>query len=457
MPFESNATNTSPAFNKRESHPGSQTASPQPGTATLSPAEELSDAYRRVRAMTQQIAAPLSAEDCVIQSMPAASPTKWHLAHTTWFFETFLLRQRADYTPFDQRYESLFNSYYNGVGVAFPREKRGLISRPGLEETNRYRQYVDRYLLDWIDEESVSTSQRQILLLGLNHEQQHQELMLTDMKHMLFSQPGHPAYRDSPSATDSESSAPVRWHPCDETITEIGFDAAEREDARDGLAFAYDNEEPRHRQLIQAHRIASRCVTNAEFAEFISDGGYANASLWLSLGWDAVCRNHWQSPLYWIPTESGFEHYTLGGLQSLNPNDPVCHVSYFEADAYARWAGKRLPTEFEWEQAAAHSAEIGTAFADRFLGSGEPIHPRNDAIDDYLGNVWEWTSSPYAPYPGFAPAFGVLGEYNGKFMCNQFVLRGGSCATMSSHIRSTYRNFFPPETRWQFTGIRLAQ
>ncbi len=413
----------------------------------------LTSDYQRVRGMSEQIAASLSAEDCAIQTMSAASPTKWHLAHTTWFFETFLLKQRPDFQAFDRRYESLFNSYYNSVGNPFPRDKRGLISRPGYDEILEYRRHVDRQVVDWIDADELTDDQRGVLVLGLNHEQQHQELMLTDIKHVLFCNPDFPAYQRSSLVGDAAATAPLRWQSENEAIVEIGSDATEL--AISPAEFVYDNEGPRHRALIHPHQIASRCVTNGEYLEFIRAGGYQNPMHWLSLGWDAVGRNGWEAPLYWLASDDGFVQYSLAGCVPLRMNDPVCHVSFFEADAFARWAGKRLPTEFEWEFAASADASDGV-FANHLLADAEPIHPQQRAISDFLGNVWEWTASQYQAYPGYAPVPGALGEYNGKFMCNQFVLRGGSCATSADHIRVTYRNFFPPDTRWQFSGIRLA-
>ncbi|TWT51654.1 ergothioneine biosynthesis protein EgtB [Allorhodopirellula solitaria] len=413
----------------------------------------LAQYYRRIRAMSEQIAFPLSAEDCAIQTMADVSPTKWHLAHTTWFFETFLLKQKGRFEPFDSRFEYLFNSYYNGVGKAFPRDRRGQISRPGLEETYRYRQHVDHLILDWIQSNTLSESQRDVLILGLNHEQQHQELMLTDIKHVLFCNPSQPAYQSADAVEAACVAEPLHWRSADETIAEVGYSPTWTDAGQ--TSFSYDNEGPRHRRLIHSHKIASRSVTNGEYLEFIQAGGYRDASYWLSPGWDAVCQHEWTAPLYWIERDDGFMQYSLAGLVPLRLDDPVCHVSYFEADAYARWAGKRLPTEFEWEVAAEKSLP-GNLFADHLLRDGEPVHPCGRASSDFLGNVWEWTASQYSAYPGYAPVAGTLGEYNGKFMCNQFVLRGGSCATSSDHIRTSYRNFFPPETRWQFTGIRLA-
>ncbi len=415
----------------------------------------LAASYRRIRGLSEQIAAPLSAEDCAVQTMADVSPTKWHLAHTTWFFETFLLKQRSDFHSFDERYESLFNSYYKSVGQAFPRHRRGQISRPGLDEVRNYRRHTDVRILALLDGDELSAEQLGVLLLGLNHEQQHQELMLTDIKHVLSCNPAFPSYQPASTATCDDQKPAMRWSEQEEVIAMIGCDISAKE-TPDPTKFAYDNEGPRHRALIHPHGIASRCVTNGEYLEFIRDGGYQEPRHWLSLGWDAVCRHQWESPLYWKPNNDDFMEFSLGGLIPLRMDDPVCHVSYFEADAYARWAGKRLPTEFEWELAACAS-EMGSVFADRLLSSDIPIHPRCQAIGDFLGNVWEWTASQYLPYPGYAPDPGALGEYNGKFMCNQFVLRGGSCATSSDHIRVSYRNFFPPEARWQFSGIRLAR
>lgn len=425
------------------------------GRASRADLTSLALAYRRVRAMSEQIAVPLSAEDCSIQTMPDVSPTKWHLAHTTWFFETFLLKQRADFQPFDKRYESLFNSYYNSVGNAFPRDKRGLISRPGLDDVLSYRRHADQHVLDWLAAGDLTDQQCAVLVLGLNHEQQHQELMFTDIKHVLFCNPEFPAYQPSPLSGDAREATPMTWKSANEAIVEIGYDARKAGFAVSPAEFAYDNEGPRHRALIHPHQIASRCVTNGEYREFIQDGGYQNPMLWLSLGWNAVRLGGWETPMYWLPSDDGFVQYSLAGCLPLRMNDPVCHVSFFEADAFARWAGKRLPTEFEWESAA-RSAVPGDAFANHLLAANDPIHPQYRAIGDLLGNVWEWTASQYQGYPGYSPAAGALGEYNGKFMCNQFVLRGGSCATSSDHIRATYRNFFPPDTRWQFSGIRLA-
>jgi ergothioneine biosynthesis protein EgtB len=418
----------------------------------------LRDRFRHVRNFSRRLAAPLSAEDCAIQSMADASPVRWHLAHTTWFFETFLLKQTTSYRLFDERFEYLFNSYYNSVGEQFPRYRRGQISRPGLQETLDYRLHVDRGVEELLNE-TCSAEFLPILELGLQHEQQHQELMLTDIKHALFGNPLYPVYDPSLSLqSESLLASQLTWLSSAEEITEVGFDAQG--------TFCFDNELPRHRQLLHPHRIASRCVTAGEYLEFMADGGYQRPEFWLSLGWSQVQQEGWQHPLYWIEDEQGWHQFTLAGLRPLNDQAPVCHISFFEADAFARWAGKRLPTEFEWESACRqHTTQPEAArandvhlYADQLIAAAATIHPRVEpaAQSRLLGNVWQWTASQYSPYPGYRPMAGALGEYNGKFMCNQFVLRGGSCATPSNHIRPSYRNFFPPEARWQFSGMRLA-
>jgi ergothioneine biosynthesis protein EgtB len=419
-------------------------------------AELLLERYQRVRRFSEQIASPLSAEDCAVQTVPEVSPTKWHLAHTTWFFETFVLSEDHGYVPFNTHYESLFNSYYNSIGPAFPRDRRGHLSRPSLADVMEYRQVIDGLVVALLQRGELSARALRIVELGLNHEQQHQELMFTDIKHVLFSNPMHPAYvipEDSPRNGSSEDKAAVMNWTCHAGGTAaVGFA---------GEGFCFDNETPRHMTYIQQHCLASRCVTNSEYGYFIADGGYQRAELWLSLGWQVLQQYNWQAPLYWLKKNGSWHQYTLSGLVPLNHEEPVCHISYYEADAYARWMNKRLPTEFEWELSAL-GAERAGVFADQLLSTGKCIHPEiegnsGDAPEHLFGNLWEWTSSPYTPYPGYRTDAGALGEYNGKFMCNQYVLRGGSCATSSDHIRATYRNYFPPETRWQFTGIRLAQ
>lgn len=418
---------------------------------------ELGSQYEHVRRFSEQIARPLSPEDCAVQSMVDASPIRWHLAHTTWFYETFLLKMSPSYEAFDTGFEFLFNSYYNSIGEQFPRSQRGLISRPGLDETLEYRRYVDEAMTDWMHAE-MTPEQADVLRIGLNHEQQHQELMLTDIKHVLSCNPLAPAYRiDDPNLQDTTE---LSWIAKDEELVWIGDDSS---------GFAYDNERPRHRFFLHAYQVASRCVTNGEYLEFIEDGGYQRPELWLSLGWDTVKSQDWTAPLYWSHSDRQWSQFTLGGCRPLNTDEPVCHVSFFEADAYARWAGCRLPTEQEWEHAV--RSELGTSAADlsghwsdSLLSSERTIHPQvgkgdvaGSRLINAIGNLWQWTGSQYSAYPGYQPPHGALGEYNGKFMCNQFVLRGGSCGTPSNHIRTTYRNFFPPDIRWQFTAIRLAK
>jgi ergothioneine biosynthesis protein EgtB len=418
--------------------------------ALSSPAETLREKYQRVRKFSERIAETLSPEDCVIQSMPDVSPSRWHLAHTTWFFETFLLKPQPGYRPFNEQFAVLFNSYYNSIGEQFPRAERGLLSRPGLQEVLDYRGHVDQCLLQLLANE-LPREQFAVFEVGLNHEQQHQELMLTDIKHVLSCNPLFPTYRDDPlSSADpiSRSNAEISFA---ENIYEIGHD---------GPAFAFDNEFPRHRVLLGAFALKTRMVTNGEYLEFMRDGGYARPELWLSMGWNHVTEHCWQAPLYWKPMEGEWFHFTLNGLQPVLTDFPVCHVSYFEADAFARWAGLRLPTEFEWETSAA-TRPLQGHFADFLMEKGHAVHPSpaptSAPLDHLFGNVWEWTASQYTGYPGYKPPAGAIGEYNGKFMCNQFVLKGGSCATPSGHIRASYRNFFPPESRWQFSGIRLAR
>jgi ergothioneine biosynthesis protein EgtB len=383
--------------------------------------------------------------------MPDVSPTRWHLAHTTWFFETFVLASQPAYQPSQAEFRYLFNSYYNAIGEQFPRARRGLLSRPTVAQVFDYRREVDEQILrlltggDW----DVEGPQSKRIELGLQHEQQHQELMLTDIKHVLSCNPMHPVYR---SANPQVAQAPpLGWSDFPEGIYGIGHE---------GSDFTYDNEEPRHRAFLESFQLSDRLVTCGEYLEFIYDDGYKRPELWLSQGWNQVQDHGWQAPLYWQQRDGQWQEFTLAGLQPLDKQRPVCHVSYFEADAYARWAGARLPTEAEWEAATGNIPGNGY-WADRLLVSDLAIHPSMAADDNsrpfqMFGTVWQWTASPYSAYPGYRAAPGALGEYNGKFMCNQFVLRGGSCATPSNHIRPTYRNFFPPEARWQFSGFRLA-
>ena len=404
--------------------------------------------YASVRAATVQLAAPLSAEDCALQSMPDASPVKWHLAHSSWFFETFLLVPSLEgYRPFADDFRVLFNSYYQAVGERHPRPERGLLSRPDLATVRAYRSHVDA-AMEALLSMPLAAASRALVELGIHHEQQHQELILTDLKHLLSRNPTHPVYRPGWPLQAVRPRARA-WHGYPGGIVDIGHA---------GTAFAFDNEGPRHRVLIEPFELAARPVSHGEFAEFITDGGYRQPALWLSAGFDTVQAQGWEAPLYWTRRDDTWRTFTLHGEVEIDPHAPVCHLSYFEADAYARWAGARLPTEFEWETAASRLAVEGN-----FVESGA-LHPvassgdtRADVPDQMFGDVWEWTSSSYAPYPRYRPAEGAVGEYNGKFMCNQYVLRGGSCASPQSHLRATYRNFFPSDARWQFSGLRLAR
>ncbi|WP_026610425.1 ergothioneine biosynthesis protein EgtB [Methylocaldum szegediense] len=407
-------------------------------------------AYRAVRSDSETLCAPLAIEDYVVQAMPEVSPPKWHLAHTTWFFETFLLiPYLKSYRLFHERYGYLFNSYYETVGAFFPRPQRGLLTRPTVDEIYRYRAHVDEAVTELLSAPPAS-QQDEIaarLALGLNHEQQHQELLLTDIKYNFGINPLRPAY-STVKHPKTRSAPALEWLDYDGGLKEIGHS---------GSGFAYDNETPRHKVYLRDYRLASRLVTNGEFLEFIEAGGYRRADLWLSDGWATLKQRGWQAPLYWEYIDGKWWLMTLSGMRPLDENEPVCHVSYYEADAYARFRGKRLPTEAEWECAAADCAIQGNF---RESGRYHPVaisQPVEHRIAQMFGDVWEWTQSSYAPYPGFKPLAGAIGEYNGKFMCNQMVLRGGSCATPKSHIRATYRNFFYPPDRWQFTGIRLAE
>jgi ergothioneine biosynthesis protein EgtB len=407
-----------------------------------------SEAYLSVRKATRTLASPLSAEDCAIQSMPDASPVKWHLAHTTWFFETFVLAAHLPgYRAFDPAYRVLFNSYYNTVGDKHPRPERGMLSRPTLDEVFAYRRHVDENMLELLLAEPRAGAD-DLIELGLHHEQQHQELILTDVKHLLSRNPLKPVYRKHWPLTPIRARDP-RWIAFGGGVVEIGHAGAD---------FCFDNETPRHRAWLEPFEIASHPVTHGDFIGFIDDGGYRRPELWLSAGWDTVTARGWQAPEYWERRDGRWQVFTLHGEVPVDPNTPLCHVSFYEADAYARWANARLPTEEEWETAARNAPLAGN-----FVESGA-LHPfalreapPEGALAQVYGDVWEWTRSDYKPYPGYRPAPGAVGEYNGKFMSSQYVLRGGSCATPASHIRATYRNFFPPDARWQFSGLRLAR
>jgi ergothioneine biosynthesis protein EgtB len=412
--------------------------------------------FAAVRATTEKLAAPLSAEDCMLQSMADASPAKWNLGHTSWFFETFILEAAIPaYRPFSPGYRVIFNSYYNTVGEQHDRPMRGMLSRPSLEEVSDYRAHVNHLMAGLLSENRLDQEQMSIVELGLQHEQQHQELLLTDIKHAFSLNPLHPAYREDaaapPMATATQSPA----------LTWVEFAGGEQVMGADGKSFCYDNETPRHARLIAPFRLASRPVTCGEYKEFMADRGYQRAELWLADGWAEVQQRGWSAPLYWLPADDHRQMQTLGGLRDIPADEPLAHVSYYEADAYARWAGARLPEESEWEHAAGSVAVAGNFLEDeRFHpgnGGGDSQAPDHGSLSKLYGDVWEWTRSAYSPYPGYAPPSGAIGEYNGKFMCNQMVLKGGSCVSPASHLRASYRNFFYPHMRWQFSGLRLAQ
>ncbi len=400
--------------------------------------------FRAVRRDSENLIAPLSAEDAGAQSMPDASPAKWHLAHTTWFFETVVLEtlDSAYQSPFNG-FRVLFNSYYQGVGPQFARPQRGLITRPSLAEVMHYRAAIEARILQALSNE-LPASVLGLIELGLHHEQQHQELLLMDLKHLFACNPLGPVYRDFPPVTDIET--PLQWLEYAGGVVEVGTS---------GPTFAFDNERPQHQHYLAPFVLANRLVTNREFLAFVSDGGYRDPAHWLADGWSTVQREQWAYPAYWRD-ERGHEAFTLGGWCTLPPNAPVCHLSFYEADAYARWAGARLPTEFEWEHAAGHASApvVSEVFAVRHP---RPANPAIAGLQQLFDEVWQWTGSAYSPYPGFRPLSGVVAEYNGKFMANQLVLRGGCCATPPGHTRVSYRNFFYPHQRWQFAGLRLAR
>jgi ergothioneine biosynthesis protein EgtB len=436
-------------------------------SASQSQAEGLRDRFHQIRKFTNALCVGLEPEDCVVQSMPDVSPTKWHLAHTTWFFETFILKKFVPgYRAEIPEYAYLFNSYYNAAGDMHRRDLRGLISRPTLSQAQRYRASVDSHIDELLSnpDESLLDEIEPILVLGMHHEQQHQELLMTDIKHVLAQNPLYPVFRagrarhsvlaEERTATECR---PYRFIDFEETVTAIGHA---------GNGFAYDNEGPQHQALVPAFSLATRPVTNGEYIAFIEDNGYSRPEFWLSLGWMTVNEQRWDAPLYWAKRDGAWWNFTLSGLRRVDQSELVTHISYFEADAYANWAGARLPTEFEWERAAL-SCPIEGNFVETELFHPTPVavasavsakrSEQHRHLVQMFGDVWEWTRSAYSPYPGYRAVPGALGEYNGKFMCNQYVLRGGSCATSRSHIRRTYRNFFQPEKRWQFTGIRLAR
>ena len=418
------------------------------------PREELSKKnllrhFKDVRAFSNYLVEPLETEDFVIQASEFASPTKWHLAHTSWFFETFVLEKFEDgFESLHPQYAYFFNSYYLQTGVPFTRAKRGVLSRPTVKEVFEYRQYVNEQLELFIESASdgVWEEAAKVVEIGINHEQQHQELILTDLKYMLGQNPLLPVYRElkKEAAPKAES---INWISFEEQITEIG---------NVGDEFTYDNEHPQHRTLVQDFKLSDRLITNGEYLEFMNEGGYSESKLWLDEGWSAVNNNEWKAPLYWFKRDGKWMQFTLSGAREIDHNEPVTHVSYYEADAFARWKGVRLPTEQEWERACG-DLEIEGNFVEK--GSFHPagVESSPQQLKQMYGDAWEWTMSAYAPYPNYKPLPGALGEYNGKFMANQYVLRGGSCATSQTHIRKTYRNFFHADARWQFSGIRLAK
>jgi ergothioneine biosynthesis protein EgtB len=417
-------------------------AEPRHGTSST---PTLQTRLMETRRLSLALAAPLSDEDQVVQAMDDASPTKWHLAHTTWFFEAFVLpRFLPSYRVFDETFEYCFNSYYESVGPRHPRPKRGLLTRPSGDQVRAYRAHVDE-ALERLFENGLPPEAAELIELGINHEQQHQELLLTDILSLFAAEPLKPAYREAKPGVAVSKAVPLTWSLFEGGIFEIGHD---------GNSFAYDNERPRHEQLIRPFRLANRCVTNGEWIDFIEDGGYPKATLWLADGWSTIQTQDWRGPLYFEEAEGGYMQMGLLGYRPVDPAAPVTHVSYYEADAFARWAGYRLPSEFEWEVASAAMPVQG-----RTLGADHlrPMPAKaGDGLQQMFGDVWEWTASAYLPYPGFKAAPGAVGEYNGKFMCSQFALKGGSCATPDGHVRRTYRNFFYPHQRWQFTGLRLA-
>ena len=407
---------------------------------------ELVRRFLDVRSVTEWLAEPLGPEDQTVQSMPDVSPTKWHRAHVTWFFESFVLEAHAPgYEPYDSNFEYLYNSYYEAVGPRYPRPNRGMVTRPGVGEVSAYRQTIDDALVEFLAA-GFDTAVADLVELGLHHEQQHQELMVMDIKHVLFQSPMRPAYRPQTGPQVSvDSTSPMSWVRSDGGLVEVGALGDE---------FCFDHETPRHRSWLEPYRVADRLVTNGEWRSFIDDGGYRTVGLWLSEGWATLQANDWDSPLYWNQIDGGWETFTLHGMKPVVDAEPVCHISHYEADAFARWAGARLPTEIEWEHAVTTTPGVEWRHGRRW--QPEAARPSDGSVRQVVGDVWQWTSTPFVGYPGFSPAGGAVGEYNGKFMSNQMVLRGGCCATPDGHTRATYRNFFPPTARWAFSGMRLA-
>jgi len=408
--------------------------------------------FSEVRDFSARLCQSLQPEDYVVQSMPDVSPTKWHLAHTSWFFETFVVKVwMPRYRSEVPQYAYLFNSYYNAAGNMHRRDLRGLISRPTVAETYRFRESIDECVIKLLEgaDEALLAEIEPVLTLGLHHEQQHQELLVTDIKHVFAQNPLYPIFQAAETQMETDKIAPQCF---------VGFDEATVLIGHDGDEFSYDNEGPRHRALVPAFSLSNRLITNGEYLAFMEAGGYTRPEFWLSLGWTTVNEQRWNAPLYWVQRDGAWWNFTLSGFRPVNESEPVTHVSYFEADAYANWDGARLATEFEWERVASDLPIEGN-FVDTQCFHPAPLRAEmaGDSLAQMFGDVWEWTRSAYLPYPGYRAVPGALGEYNGKFMCNQMVLRGGSCATSRNHIRATYRNFFPPDKRWQFSGIRLAR
>ncbi len=406
--------------------------------------DDLAKRYLQVRKFTEYLCEPLATEDYVAQSMADVSPTKWHIAHVTWFFETFVLARRNGFEPHNPHFQYLFNSYYNAVGEQYARADRGVLTRPTVAAVVAWRQLVDIQMQDMLAR-GVDPATAKLIELGLNHEQQHQELLLMDIKHVFSCNPMFPSYR-RPALSLADAAPAMAWTGFDGGDVTIG--AIER-------GFAFDNERPRHRCALPSFELANRLVTNAEYQAFIDDGGYQQPALWLADGWATTNDRQWRAPQYWVNRDDEWHEFTLYGLQPLDPNRPVCHLSYYEADAFATWSGARLPTEVEWEHASATRSAEG-----ELLNRNTTLHPGvagAGELSQLLGDCWEWTRSPYQPYPGYQAPKGAVGEYNGKFMVNQMVMRGGACVTPDDHIRSTYRNFFYPHMRWQFGGVRLAR
>ncbi|MCW9708716.1 ergothioneine biosynthesis protein EgtB [Fodinibius salsisoli] len=412
-------------------------------------AEHLKERYTAIRSFSEALVEPLETEDFVIQAVEHTSPTKWHLAHVSWFYETFVLEKAfSNYESMHPQYAYIFNSYYLQTGEPHQRSKRGLLSRPTVSEVFEYRKYVNNKILQFLDTASEQQLQEfgPVIEIGNHHEQQHQELMLTDLKFLFAQNPLKPPYRELETSPQKEADD-LNWISFEEGVYHIG---------NEGKEYTYDNEQPRHRKFLEPFELSDRLITNAEFIDFIEADGYRRSELWLDEGWATVNEEEWRAPLYWFKKEGAWHYYTLGGVKKVNPGEPVTHLSYYEADAYARWADARLPTEAEWEVAAEGLPYEGN-FVEQGLYHPRPARSNDTTLKQMFGDVWEWTMSSYEPYPGYEPLPGALGEYNGKFMCSQYVLRGGSCATSQTHIRKTYRNFFYPDARWQFNGFRLAR